>query len=245
MSTVEHSANATAVPDTQSLADAFTNDAPPSASGRSGRSASPPTDMAAAPSLETNPQSQPMTATVSSSSSLQPTLDNGDSAASGYGTRSRNRTGGRPNYAEDKELDLEIEALSKPSRSSKRSGPTSDQQPATDGFMSVNGTAPPEKPVETMPATTSSPAAAPAPSKKRKHPGSNHTVATASTSASSSRTKHPMSIPFKGYVETNMLSFSRCGSKLNAKRQLVADDGTSIQANGNRPSHKKSFLTFD
>lgn len=233
MSTVEHSANATAVSDTQSLADAFTHDARPSALGKRDRSASPATDMAAASSLETNPQSQPMTATVSSSSSLQPTLENGDSAASGYGTRSRNRPGGRPNYAEDKELDLEIEALSKPSRSSKRSAPTSDQQPVTDGFATVNGIGPSDKPVETMPVATSSPAAAPAPSKKRKHPGSNHTVTTASTSSNSSRTKHAMSIPFKGYVETNMLSFSRCGSKLNAKRQLVADDGTAIQANGN------------
>src|ERR1700760_4678107 len=77
--------------------------------GRDSRSVSPSAAAATALSSETIAQSQPMTATASSSSSLPPPLENGDNAASGYGTRSRNRTGGRPNYAEDKELDLEIE----------------------------------------------------------------------------------------------------------------------------------------
>jgi hypothetical protein len=180
-----------------------------------------------------------MTATASSSSLLQPVLENGDNAASGYGTRSRNRTGGsRPNYAEDKEVDLEIETLSKPSRSSKRSAAASEQLPGSTGGPSEDGSAPPDKPTDnlpaamTAPAPTSTPTPAPAPSKKRKHPGSNHTVSATSSLTSTSRAKPTLSVPFKGYVETNMMSFQRSGSKLNAKKQLVADDGTAIQANG-------------
>ncbi len=212
-----------------------------SASGLGSRSVSPALQTTTAmpsESNENNAQSQPMTASVSSSS-LQPPLENGDNAASGYGTRSRNRTGGaRPNYAEDKELDLEIEALSKPSRASKRStaAVSEQQQPVATGFASVNGSSTSEKPAESAPAPVATPAPAPAPSKKRKHPGSNHTVATPSASTSASRTKPATSVPFKGYVETNMMGFSRFASKLNAKKQLVADDGTVIQANGKKSS---------
>ena len=182
---------------------------------------------------EVNPQSQPMTATASTSSSVQPPLETGDNAASSYGTRSRNRTGGpRPNYAEDRELDLEIEALSKPSRSSKRSAGTT-VEPQLTGFTTVNATHQPEKPAESANnVVTPAPTPAPAPSKKRKHPGSNNTVPSTSANATSSRSKPIASISFRGYVETNMMSFLQGGYKLNAKKQLVADDGTTVQANG-------------
>src|ERR1700709_2427937 len=118
--------------DTRPPPDASYKDA--SALGNGSRSVSPPPQNTAAAASEANLQSQPMTAT-GSSSSLQPPLENGDSAASGYGTRSRNRTGGaRPNYAEDKEVDLEIEAAAKPSRTSKRSsGVVNEVQPASVG----------------------------------------------------------------------------------------------------------------
>ncbi|OCT54003.1 hypothetical protein CLCR_10721 [Cladophialophora carrionii] len=218
--------------------DASSNNA--SASGNGSRSVSPPPQNTTVLPSETNSQSQPMTATASSSSSLlPPALENADNAASGYGTRSRNRTGGsRPNYAEDKEVDLEIEALSKPSRSSKRSAAAGEQLPGGVGVASENGSTLSDKPADNVPAAittpvpASTPTPAPAPSKKRKHPGSNHTVAATSASASNSRAKPTLSVPFKGYVETNMMSFQRGGSKLNGKKQLVADDGTAIQANG-------------
>ncbi|OAL34702.1 hypothetical protein AYO20_06119 [Fonsecaea nubica] len=246
MSTVESPPIATAPPGPQSTehsnaAAHAQSDAPSSALGRGSRSVevSPGPETAPAPTptpaLDT-PQSQPMTATASTSS-LQPTPENGDNSTSGpYGTRSRNRTGGsRPNYAEDRELDLEIEALSKPSRSSKRSSAAASeqQQPSSTNFASVNNTQP-EKPAEITPAanaSTPTAAAAPAPSKKRKHPGSSHTVAATSTMGTNSRARPVASVPFKGYVETNMMSFKRCGYRLNAKNQLVADDGTAVQAN--------------
>lgn len=193
-----------------------------------------PANAAAGPATltPTNANSESLIATVSTSTSSQPPVENGDNAASTYGTRSRNRTGGRPNYAEDRELDLEIEALSKPvgSRASKRAATSIEQAPA---LATVNGALPQDKSVENASASTPAQAAAPAaPSKKRKQIGSNITVS-ANTTATTSRSRPISSVPFKGYVETNMMSFTRGGYRLNAKKQLVADDGTTVQANGN------------
>src|ERR1700712_5257439 len=65
-----------------------------------------------APSSTEQPlQSQPMTATTSNSShtSAKETKEPKDAAAAApYGTRSRNRAGARPNYAEDVEMDFEM-----------------------------------------------------------------------------------------------------------------------------------------
>jgi hypothetical protein len=228
----------------ESVAAAASSDIQPSSdslahyrsASRNGSQSGSPQLPPAIPS-EPQAQSQPMTATASTSS-LQPPVENGDNPASGYGTRSRNRTGGRPNYAEDKEMDLEIEALSKPSRSSKRAaGASTEQQPAPSAFASVNGATPSDRPADSATAAPTTPVPTPAPSKKRKHPGSNNTVAANSGPTNTSRAKAASSVPFKGYVETNMMSFSRCGYKLNAMEQLVADDGTTVQANG-----KKSFF---
>jgi len=207
-----------------------------------------------APLLET-PQSQPMTATASSSS--QPgLLENGDLNPSGpYGTRSRNRTGGvRPNYAEDKDLDFDLEDTAKYARTNpKRSGSTaamtaaptvdsnvvSEANSVRSGFSSINMSAPSanEKASEqhlTGSSTTS--AHAPAPSKKRKHPGGNHHHHSGAnspwTAASAPRAKAGAQHQPRAYVETNTMSFERCGAKLNAKNELVADDGTALAANG-------------
>lgn len=70
------------------------------------RNPPPPPESTAKPTLL---ESQPMT-TSSSSSSLPPDQQMDTTGASPYGTRSRNRTGNpRPNYAEDRELDMEYE----------------------------------------------------------------------------------------------------------------------------------------
>jgi hypothetical protein len=37
-------------------------------------------------------------------------------------------------------------------------------------------------------------------------------------------------------VETNMMSFEKHGRRLNGKKQLVADDGTTLEANGKNRS---------
>jgi hypothetical protein len=74
----------------------------------------PPTEKTQ-PDESTPPKmgdSQPMTASSSSSShpSLRESGTSGTAAPAPYGTRSRNRTAGsRPNYAEDKEMEMEYE----------------------------------------------------------------------------------------------------------------------------------------
>ncbi|EXJ86605.1 hypothetical protein A1O3_03558 [Capronia epimyces CBS 606.96] len=227
---------AAAVPDARSreqsdAPSASQKDAPPSVL-TSSMDVSPAPEPAL--SFDT-PQSQPMTATASSSSQ-HPPFENGDGSNAGpYGTRSRNRTGGaRINYAEDKELDIELEPIPKASRSSKRaSAANSEHQATSSGFATVNPSNTQQTP-ETAPTarpSTPLPASAPAPSKKRKQPGSHHTVTGHSNMGSSSRSRQSASAPFKGYVETNMMSFSKCGYRLNEKKQLVADDGTIVQAN--------------
>lgn len=201
-------------------------------------------DVSPAPETAQNlepPQSQPMTATASSSSQQPPAdhLDTNGTGPTSYGTRSRNRTGGRINYAEDKDLDMELEALSKPQRTSKRTSTAANESQAAPPSLAVANPQV-DQPADSLPAassTTHTPAStpAPAPSKKRKQPGSNHTVAAHST-AVGSRLRNTASIPFKGYVETNMMSFVNCGRRLNSKKQLISDDGTVVQANGKTDS---------
>ena len=187
------------------------------------------------------PQSQPMTATASTSSQ-NPNADDGDpDAAATYGTRSRNRPGlSRPNYADDKELDMEIEAagrISKGTFKKASSNHNADTAPASLGFAAINSVSIANGEPATQ-ANTATPA--PAPSKKRKQPGSNAVSSSATPSYNvgpRSKTVHSAA----NYVETNMMSFSRCGGMLNTKQQLVADDGTTIAPNGSSPPQLPSF----
>lgn len=200
----------------------------------------------AAPS-ESVPQSQPMTATASNSSEHPPTESHDANAAAPYGTRSRNRpTGSRPNYADDKELDLEIEAAGKISKSTKKTAAAAamqqqqhspstepDTHPRNSGATNaVNGGAPGVNGITTVPGSGHYDVLPPVQptSKKRKAPGSNTTVTSAP--ASSIRTKSATVSHARSFTETNMMSFDRCGYRLNAKQQLVADDGTALERNG-------------
>lgn len=201
------------------------------------------------------PQSQPMTATTSSASQ-NPAIADGDGSADAptYGTRSRNKGGNaRPNYADDRELDLEIEAAgripkSKPKKATAHtstpalSGAQEDPRvvPAQNGFASVNASAAttngvpaPRDPLPGM-STFSTQATAPGPSKKRKQPGGSSTTAStpAPTQAMSKTRVGASSSTSRLHLETNMMTFDRCRSRLNAKKQLIADDGTALAANG-------------
>lgn len=203
------------------------------------------------------PQSQPMTATTSSASQNLTQADgDGSAEAATYGTRSRNKGGNaRPNYADDRELDLEIEASgriqkSKPKKagasSTSLAGTQVELVPVQNGFSAVNtatittnGVSPTIPGMSTF--STQAPATLVAPSKKRKQPGANNTTApTTSAQApvsapSKSRGAHSSS-PNRIHLETNMMSFSRCHARLNAKMQLVAEDGTVLVANGEAPA---------
>ncbi|RMZ81282.1 hypothetical protein DV737_g2536, partial [Chaetothyriales sp. CBS 132003] len=175
------------------------------------------------PAAEDDAQSQPMTASASNSS-LTVGADHVDDIQNVYGTRSRNRTGGtRPNYADDKELDLEIEAAGRISKPTTLSGFA-----AVNGSALTGGDATPQSA-----ARPSTPASLPVPSKKRKHPGGQTTSASAPAHSShtlDSRSRYSSSAA-SSYVQTNMMTFRRVESRLNAKKQLVADDGTVLAAN--------------
>lgn len=193
------------------------------------------------------PQSQPMTATTSSASQNPMQLDgDGSAEAATYGTRSRNKGGNaRPNYADDRELDLEIEAAgriqkTKPKKTGVPSSNASGVQeeylkvaaPAQNGFAAVNTAAingvapiPGMSTFSTQPPT--------APSKKRKQPGgSTAAPSPAAPAQTAPKTRGVPSNASRLHLETNMLSFSRCRARLNAKKQLVADDGTALSADG-------------
>ncbi len=178
------------------------------------------------------PQSQPTTATAAASSQI-PNADDGDpDAAATYGTRSRNRPGAlRPNYADDKELDMEIEAAGRISKGAPKKASTShvaDAFPAPLGFAAINSVA-----IVNSESATQANTAAPVPaaSKKRKQPGST-SVSNGGIPSYTAGPRSKAAHSAVAYIETNMMSFSRCGGKLNSKKQLVSDDGTTLAPNG-------------
>ena len=190
-------------------------------------------------------QSQPMTATTSSASQNPTQLEgDGSAEAATYGTRSRNKGGNsRPNYADDRELDLEIEAAGRipKTKSKKVAAPSSNASIAQD--ESSKTAAPPQNGFATVNAATTngvsplpgmSTFSTQPPSKKRKQPGSNTGVSSpaAAPVQAAQKTRAAPSSASRLHLETNMLSFSRCRGRLNAKKQLIADDGTTLSANG-------------
>lgn len=228
------------------------HDTPRPNDGLSSAQPPPANDPPPAEEMEVSPppESHPMTATASNSS-LNPSQENGEGAAAMYGTRSsRQRPGARPNYADDKELDMEIEAagrISKPGSKKHKSNLSSTEttlrsennSPAPrSGFAAINATASaangnPTMNKDVIPGTSSFSAhpTAPVPSKKRKQPGSSNTVTNQVNNHSATKPRNNGNMS-RTQPETNMMSFSHCGSRLNNKKQLVADDGTVLSANG-------------
>ncbi|KAL8959639.1 MAG: hypothetical protein Q9193_003529 [Seirophora villosa] len=176
-----------------------------------------------------------------------------------YGTRSRrNRTGNaRPNYAEDRELDMDYDwaPASKKARGSSTSASSTNVQSEEPENLGVNtrrrsittaGLPTPSKgnnsgtPKDQIPGLSSfsvnpEPSEAPqAPSKKRKAPGAlpaasatTGTVATSGQTASRKSVKHTT---VTGSRSTNMLSFETSqGFLKNGK--LTADNGTVLAVN--------------
>lgn len=195
--------------------------------------------------------SQPMTATNSASSNrLNKDAGTNGIGGAAYGTRSRNRTGAsRINYAEDKEMDVDIE-IAKEVRKAARGN---DSRPAT---STNNGpstgtakktTAPESEPVATtqnnnkepIPGTSTFSANPSIPatqsSKKKKPPA--QTASTAPPSSSQNIIPNSPSVHTNtsrvsmAMHESNMLSFDNCGARLKDEK-LVADDGTVLSVNG-------------
>lgn len=210
--------------------------------------------------VSTVAETQPMTATTSSSSI--PTVhvsDTGEpSGPSPYGTRSRNRTSNsRINYAEDHDADLEFEEHSpkkthatpvlsssaQASETEKTQTPHGRRSAASTNGLTIPkaGASPATGSKDYLPgmssfAVNSDASATSQPhSKKRKAPGSH----TSSTNASdrhgghtSHRGKKSRAVQSEGATrDTNMFSFEYTGGFLK-HGHLVADDGTHFQVNG-------------
>ena len=150
-----------------------------------------------------------------------------------HGTRARNRRP-RVNYSDDKELDREIEDYEAAGRSTKGNvrkaaavAKTAHISSATpiNGFSVVNpsnlngGDSSHAKDQASATAT-----------KKRKQPGG------ASATASGATTPFALGPRLDSqpahYVVSNVMSFSKSRARLNAKKQLIADDGTTLTADG-------------
>lgn len=220
----------------------------PASNAPSPRAAS--SDLTPAPEAglaQSAPQIQPMSDQTAAASENNSSENHDATAAAGsYGTRSRNRPRGqRPNYADDKEIDLEIEAAGKYTKSSKRSSaasasaaaPTYSQEMESagsrNGFAIVNGTGAIHPPtVSTMNGTQPSAPASNATSKKRKQPGSSVTVSAAANSpAPIAPQVTTVSESRMRFIESNVMSFSNSKARLNKQQELVADDGTAVAVN--------------
>lgn len=198
----------------------------------------------------------PQTSAQSASSSSPP-LKDATSAAAPYGTRSRNRAGvSRPNYAEDKEMDMEFEIQPPVKEDDARKAARSlDARPNVVESTAVGaagrktaGTVPDPNntaqmiPKDHIPGTSTFSANIPGvnpapPSKKRKAttnpassiPNGNHSSGNVGTAATTGKSTLPQNS--QTYKETFMLSFDNCGARLQ-NGKLVADDGTILGING-------------
>ena len=215
-------------------------------------------------SIEQPLQSQPMTATTSNSShtSAKEPKD-AAAAAAPYGTRSRNRAGARPNYAEDVEMDFE---MSQAATHGNVSGPLSRNSIAAEngqsagvggkkGSGAVQGNAPPwgnagpnpkdNPPNANIPGTSTFDAnpitvpAQPAPPPKRRKNAAGHATngsqANAAVPSQVGARRANNATPATNYArESNMMTFAKSGAFLR-NGCLEADDGQVLSVNGRYP----------
>ncbi|KAI9695647.1 MAG: putative PHD type zinc finger protein with BAH domain-containing protein [Bogoriella megaspora] len=171
-----------------------------------------------------------------------------------YGTRSRNRTTARINYAEEPDIDVDGEfsrssghvngskhaylssgsgSLS-PAMDEDRLSPPSAMKPSTTLAHDSNDT---QSTMIKIPGTSTFSATPDASSsaiqsKKRKATGNHGYGQAAASTSTHAAPRKPKSFPLhSGPRETNMLSFENTRAKLNKNGSLVADDGTSLSIN--------------
>jgi hypothetical protein len=204
-------------------------------------------------------ESQPMTASNSTSSNPS-AIDLTLGAAAPYGTRSRNRNGiSRPNYAEDKELDVEFELTTvgkdnssgrKITRGAELDPINSDmgrapnaarKNPSAEGDSTFSMQTHNKDPIPGTSTFSANPGANQS-SKKRKAttqattptgPDSQLQVPSQGVSTPQAVTRRASMAAqvVAGVRDSNMLSFDACGCRLRGER-LVADDGTILEVNG-------------
>jgi hypothetical protein len=211
------------------------------------------------------PASQPMTATQSASSSASSAVLAKDASSkekeggpSPYGTRSRNRreTAPRPNYAEDKDNEMEYEFTSPALTNGKQSksttsndvpAPTAAAEPGRISGVSTRRAsavatmptaAPPTAAKDTIPGTStfsSNPfqnGTATNPKKRKAASSTTESKPVSQNGTSHQQLTRKASIAAhtaRGF--SNMMSFDNCGAQLH-NGELIADDGTVLAVNG-------------
>ena len=163
-----------------------------------------------------------------------------------YGTRSRNRGSHRPNYAEDHDIDRDLEVITSKNNTSKR--PSTLSQGTNRNSTPISE---PEKPVgvntrrtqavinsstkEPIPGTSTFSANPNAGhgTRKRKQPGSNQSVQGSATPNGTHSTKRFIAASSRpeGSSLSNMMTFNNSRGYLK-NGKLRADDGTVLAPNG-------------
>lgn len=210
-------------------------------------------------------QSQPMTTSTSASEVAGTEPPSASATPAPYGTRSRGRNAApRPNYAEDRDIDMDLEIAQPATKAAKRTNGVPNQSAngtKTDGEKSapssnsrksqtaVNGTSPASAAKDSIPGTSSfsaklEEANGASNSRKRKQPAS----ATTSSSANGSASKKLFTTPpgaSQGHNDSNsnMVSFENRGAHLEDGK-LTADDGTTFSINGQFFYFSFSFLVL-
>lgn len=202
------------------------------------------------------PESQPMTKSDSSSSNPSGKDASGSGGTVPYGTRSRNRTGNsRPNYAEDKEIDIELEVAAPTQSTARKTKPvesaasmdsgrptsTSRKGLGMDVEQSVSIQNHYKDPIPGTSTFSANPSSAPNPpgSKKRKAanqqpPIVQHQPQTPIPNSSAHVVTRGAGMATQlsgGVQDSNMLTFEACHGRPTGKT-LHADDGTVLEING-------------
>ncbi|KAG6000238.1 hypothetical protein E4U21_005683 [Claviceps maximensis] len=199
----------------------------------------------------TNGDSQSSSTNVRVSSNTDSLKDMGADMAAPYGTRSRNR-GGRINYAEDKDIDMDVydfydkkdqDSSKKPSRKSDV-GTNGDNTPrsvasrraAADDIKAAVASQNGSKDTTPGLSTSASHSTAPTPgassgTRKRKATTAT-TCAVPIKKAAHAVQAAQAAVQVSGTVawpDSNMLTFENCDHRADANGRMVADDGTVLE----------------
>ncbi|PYI15224.1 putative PHD finger and BAH domain protein [Aspergillus violaceofuscus CBS 115571] len=225
----------------------------PGLASRTGSAESPtPQGAATGNDLQSQPHSIAATASPASEATLTATEPpSASTTPAPYGTRSRGRNAApRPNYAEDRDIDMDLEIAQPAPKSTKRTSgvaghPVNGSKVEAEKVASssssrksltvTNGATPTAAPNPSIPGTSSFSAkpdeinGGSNSSRKRKQPASSTSTPTANGSAAK---KLFTAAPGASHhqPDTNMVSFEERGAYLEDGK-LIADDGTTFAIN--------------
>ncbi|EMF10671.1 uncharacterized protein SEPMUDRAFT_49440 [Sphaerulina musiva SO2202] len=166
-----------------------------------------------------------------------------------YGTRSRNRTSTRPNYAEDQEMDFEYSSSAATTGKKKASETSSSatntltqasdtkRAPEVTSFQAINGHGGSVAGAGGKDSSASTPTATTTGTSKKRKAAGHAAAALQATTASATpppvaarKPAAPAGLSSQAR-ETNVMSFSKHRACLNKKGELIADDGTKLSVN--------------